>query len=205
MLKFWELAPSPNSTKVRMALRFKKIAFEAIPVEMTERSAVIKVSGQELAPVIEDRGIVLNDSEAILYYLDANYPDSPRLFPPERQGRYACDAWKKTLEARVGSAWIPLFRHTLGFGDDPGEAGVKKYHTALAWLENELGERQHFQGPESPISDLRVAQWAAYGLPGAALMKRVPLFQKLKEAYEVPAGRFKKLEAFVAPWNDRLA
>ena len=32
MLKFYELAPSPNNTKVRMALRFKGVDFDALPV-----------------------------------------------------------------------------------------------------------------------------------------------------------------------------
>lgn len=205
MLKFWELAPSPNSTKVRMALRFKGIDFEAVPVDMMERDSVIKVSGQELTPVIEDRGIILNDSEAILQYLDANYPDTPRLFPADREGRSACDAWKKTLDEKVVTAWMPVFFHILGFGDDPGEAGVKQYHTAMTWLENEMGEDKHYQSPESPICDLRVAQWVTYGLAGQALMERAPLFRKIKEAYGIPAGRFKKLEEFVAPWNERLA
>ena len=81
MLRFHELAPSPNNVKVRLALRYKDIPFDTIPVQAAERSPVLEVSGQVNTPVIEDRGIVLNDSEAILQYLDANYPDRPRLFP----------------------------------------------------------------------------------------------------------------------------
>ena len=103
MLKFYELAPSPNNTKVRMALRFKGIEFEAIPVDPRDRTAVIEASGQELTPVIADRGIVLNDSEAILQYLDANYPDTPRLFPPERAGRKMCDRWKRKIDIYMGT------------------------------------------------------------------------------------------------------
>jgi len=75
MLRFWELPPSPNNTKVRMALRFKGIDFETLPVNPRERSDVVAVSGQELTPVIEDRGIVLNDSEAILVPLFARFRD----------------------------------------------------------------------------------------------------------------------------------
>ena len=65
MLKFYELSPSPNNTKVRMALRYKDIEFEAISVDPSARSTMIEVSGQELTPVIEDRGVVINDSEDI--------------------------------------------------------------------------------------------------------------------------------------------
>ena len=54
MLRFWELSPSPNNTKVRMALRYKKIDFEAVPVDPFKRQPVLDVSGQELTPVVED-------------------------------------------------------------------------------------------------------------------------------------------------------
>ena len=43
MLIFHELAPSPNNTKVRMALRFKQIPFEVKPVAGRERAAVLLV------------------------------------------------------------------------------------------------------------------------------------------------------------------
>lgn len=80
-MKLWELAPSPNNTKVRMALRYKGIPFEVAPVEPSDRAPVLAASGQEATPVIEDRGIVMPESEAILHYLDANYPDTPGCSP----------------------------------------------------------------------------------------------------------------------------
>ena len=81
MLRFHELAPSPNSIKARLALRAKGLEFEAVAVDMRDRAAVVTLSGQELTPVIEDKGIVLNDSEAIIHYLDANYRgDAERLY-----------------------------------------------------------------------------------------------------------------------------
>ena len=108
MLRLRELSPSPNNTKIRMALRFKGIDFEAVPVDPADRRTLVEVSGQELSPVIEDRGIVLNDSEAILQYLDANYPDTPRLFPADRS-RNRCEAWKTELDSKIMPTWLPVF------------------------------------------------------------------------------------------------
>ena len=107
MLRFWELSPSPNSVKVRMALRYKGIEFEAIPVDPLDRAPLREISGQDLSPVIEDRGIVLNDSEAILQYLDANYPSAPRLFPADRS-RKQCEAWKLELDSEIVPTWLPV-------------------------------------------------------------------------------------------------
>ena len=203
MLKFWELAPSPNNTKVRMALRFKGIEFEAIPVDPFDRAPVIEVSGQELTPVIADRGIVLNDSEAILHYLDANYPDTPRLYPSDRAGRKACDAWKRKLDREVATAWSPIFSSVLKFGDPHTPEQRQAFENALRSLEDELGDRDSFR-PEAPVCDLRVAEWATYALPGEALLKRIRLWRKFQEACGIEPGTFPRLERFLGPWNERL-
>jgi glutathione S-transferase len=205
MLKFWELSPSPNNTKVRMALRFKGIEFEAIPVNPRDRGGVVEASGQELTPVIEDRGIVLNESEAILAYLDANYRDTPRLSPSDRAGRKRADAWKIKLDESVMAYWMPVFLCGIGRRDSFEPSARQGFEDFLKGLEDELDDAHGFCGAELPICDLRVAQWATYALPGAGLVERVPLFGKLRELFGVEPGGLPALEKFLEPWNERLA
>ena len=203
MLKFWELAPSPNNTKVRMALRFKGIEFEAVAVDPRDRSAVVQASGQELTPVIEDRGIVLNDSEAILHYLDANYRDAPRLWAADRAGRKVCDEWKDRLDREVASKWLPVFLAILGYREGFTPEEVRAYHDALARLQDELGERDSFHA-DFPVCDLRVAQWAVYALPGPAFLERAPFMVRIHEAFALEPGSLPALERFLEPWQERL-
>ena len=206
MLKFWELAPSPNSTKIYMALRYKGVEFEAIAVDPAERGPVIDVSGQELTPVIQDRGITLNDSEAILQYLDANYTDSPRLFPRNRAGRHECDEWKRTLDERVAAHWIPVFVYGFGRRDALDEDALRRFQDALAWLDEEIGDRTSFKDdPDMAVCDLRVAEWATYAFPGDAFVARVRLFRKFRELFGMETGSLPRLERFLEPWNARLA
>jgi glutathione S-transferase len=206
MLTFWELSPSPNNTKVRLALRFKGIGFEAVPVDPLDRTAVLEASGQELTPVIRDRGIVLNDSEAILQYLDANYLETPRLFPRSRAGRKACDAWQRRLDETVAAHWLPGFLHCIGLREDLDRDSVERYRRALADLNEELGDRASFHDdPEMAVCDLRVAEWATYALPGAGLLRRVEWFGKFRDTFGVEPGSLTHLERFLEPWNERLA
>lgn len=206
MLEFWELAPSPNNTKVRMALRFKGIDFEARPVDPRDREELRRRSGQELSPVIEDRGIVLNDSEAILQYLDANYRETPRLFPRLRAGRRECESWKKQTDEQVAAHWLPGFFYAIRRRDELDRASLQRFRDALARLDEQLGHRDSFNDdPEMAICDLRVAEWAVYALPGEGLIRRVRLFAKFRELYGVEPGSLPNLERFLAPWNDRLA
>lgn len=205
MLKLYELAPSPNNTKVRMALRFKGIDFEAIPVDPRDRSAVLDLSGQEATPVIADRGIVLNDSEAILQYLDANYRDKPRLFPPDKEGRRVCDAWREELDGRLAVYWAPVFFHALGLRSDPDPTARERFAEGLRWLEGELEGGGPVRGADKPVCDLRVAEWATYAFPGQGLLTRVPYWAKFQEAFGLDAADFPNLVRFLEPWNERLA
>ena len=203
-MRFWELAPSPNGTKIRMALRFKGIEFEAIPVEPADRSALREVSGQDLSPVIEDRGIVLPDSEAILQFLDANYPETPRLFPSDRKGRKRSDAWKTRLDSEVARHWLPIFLHAIGRADSYPDTSPGLFREALGVLEAELGNAGTFDA-KAPIQDLRVAEWVTYALPSDDVVTRVPVFGRTREMFAVAPGSLPRLERLVEPWNARLA
>ncbi len=206
MLKFYELAPSPNNTKLHMALRYKGIPFEVVSVHPADRQVVLEVSGQELTPVIQDKGIVLNDSESILHYLDANYRDAPRLFPGSRAGRKACDRWREDLDQSVAVQWAPVFFHAIGMREDLDSEALERFQEALASLDEKLGDRDSFHDdPEMVVCDLSVAVWATYALPGEGLLERVGLFRKFKDVFAVEPGSLPNLERFLGPWNERLA
>ena len=202
MLKLWELAPSPNNLKVWMALRFKGIPFETASVDPRDRKAVLAVSGQELTPVIEDRGIVLNDSEAILHYLDANYRDLPRLYPSSGDGRRECDAFDARLDRDVASGWLPVFLYGIGVQPSYDDEDRTSYRDGLRRLDAELGGKDSFR-PEAPVCDLRVAVWASYAIPGPRLLKRVPLFGKFKELFAIPESSLPNLSRFMKPWDEK--
>ena len=69
-----------NNIKVRLALTYKGLPFEFKTIEPSDREEVNRVSGQFLTPTMVDGDVVLFDSGAILRYLDANYPETPKLF-----------------------------------------------------------------------------------------------------------------------------
>jgi len=205
MLKFYELAPSPNNMKVRMALRFKGIPFESIKVDFFDRQPIRDASGQDGTPIIKDKGIVLNDSEAILNYLDTNYPDTPRLMPSALKGRYACDKWKTMLDYKVAKPWFKVWRYVLKRLDTLDVDARKEYAEALHWMNDEIGDRSSFHyDPEMVVCDLRIALWAVYGLPGDGLLQRVGLLKSSKKAFDLDEIDYPNLVRFLGPWNDLL-
>ncbi len=59
-------------------------------IDYSDRSEVERVSGQGLVPVIEDEGLVVADSTAILRHLESRHPDPP-LWPAEPARRAELD------------------------------------------------------------------------------------------------------------------
>jgi glutathione S-transferase len=71
---------STNVERVALALGYKGLEVESVVIDYSDRSAVERVSGQGLVPVIDDDGRVVADSIRILSYLEERYPE-PQLCP----------------------------------------------------------------------------------------------------------------------------
>ncbi len=65
-----------------MRSRTSSIEVEWIDVDPNDRSEVVRVSGQELVPVLVDGDRILTDSPVILEYLEERFPDPP-LYPAD--------------------------------------------------------------------------------------------------------------------------
>ncbi|KAJ7505487.1 glutathione S-transferase [Mycena galericulata] len=86
---------SPNTWKVRYALNYKGLAYKTVWVEYPDIADHCKSIGAEHTmirkdgtpyyslPVIQDpkTGTIVSDSTSIIEYLDATYPDTPRVIP----------------------------------------------------------------------------------------------------------------------------
>lgn len=101
-VRVWRIPYSTNVERVALALAHKGLAVEWVDVHPADRSEVVRVSGQELVPVLEHDGGILSDSPRILEFLEERYPEPP-LLPPEparrAEIRVFCDwfnrVWKR--------------------------------------------------------------------------------------------------------------
>ena len=83
MLNLYSYFRSSASYRVRIALNLKGVSWETIPVNLlkSEQSgeAFLEKNEQGLVPALDIGGTVLNQSMAIIEYLDETYPDPPLL------------------------------------------------------------------------------------------------------------------------------
>lgn len=81
-LRLYRFPFSTNVERVALALAHKGLEAESVWVDPNDRSEVVRVSGQELVPVLVDGERVIADSTAILEHLDERFPERP-LYPAD--------------------------------------------------------------------------------------------------------------------------
>src|SRR5437867_3749373 len=104
-LKLYELPGSPNNVKARLALGYKKLAYDSEPLKLDgypgDRSKIVAVSGQPLTPVLVHGDTVVFDSAAIIRYLDANFRQTPPLFSSDHQEMAVIEDWELYTKTKL--------------------------------------------------------------------------------------------------------
>lgn len=95
-MRVYRVPFSTNVERVALAAAHKGIELEYVDVPYDDRSEVLRVSGQELVPVLVDGERVIADSPVILDYLEERFPEPP-LYPADPARR---------AEARVFVDWF---------------------------------------------------------------------------------------------------
>ena len=70
---------STNVERVSLVLAHKRLQAEWVDHDPADRSELMRLSGQELVPVLEHEGRALTDSPVILEYLERRFPEPPLL------------------------------------------------------------------------------------------------------------------------------
>jgi glutathione S-transferase len=82
MLRLYRFRYSTNVERVALALAYKGLEVESIPVDPADRAPLRAATGQDLVPVLVDGDELVTDSTRIIHHLEARFPDPP-LFPAD--------------------------------------------------------------------------------------------------------------------------
>jgi glutathione S-transferase len=121
---------STNVERIALAAGHKGVAVDWVDVPADDRSAVVRVSGQGLVPVLVDGELVVQDSPAILRLLEERFPE-PRLWPADPAARAGADVFVEWFNL----VWkLPPNRIAAGApeeGDEASLAGWNELFEAL--------------------------------------------------------------------------
>jgi RNA polymerase-associated protein len=150
MLTLYDAARCPYCARVRIVLAEKRIDFEAIEIDLSDRPAwIYEKNATGRVPVVEENGWVLPESAVIMEFLEERYPEPPLL---------ASDPADRAL-ARL---WI--FRHddftspyyALRRGED---GAAERLDVELAKLDAALAFRPWLGGSEYGLADVAYVPW----------------------------------------------
>ena len=199
-ITLYNLPPSPNSMKVRIALNYKQLPFDRVDIDFEdeERATLVQVSGQPLAPVLKHGDSVVYDSRAILRYLDCNFRDTapllstdrPTMRELEQEENYA----RGPIAAPIGIMFEQLFAEN---GPDAAacQEASRMIHDATAPYEERLQNQQFLNGDQMTLVDVTAAPYVFYAmLPPELGGPDNPLHQVFIDHYELGEGRDKTRE-----------
>jgi len=129
-----------NNFKVRIALGYKKIPYTYHKIDPADRSGILRISGQHLTPVMVHGDRVLFDSAAILRYLDANFPATPKLYGKSFQDQWAIEDLETFARFTLASPMTSIVHHRKS-GGTVDEAMQSRAQAAFSAAATELAER----------------------------------------------------------------
>jgi glutathione S-transferase len=190
------LPPSPNNTKVMIALAYKGIDYDPILVDgrvPDGRTAIIEGTGQSLTPSIDHNGIKLFDSCAILRYVDANF-EGPALFSADRDTHKAIESWENYHRFGIGPQLGGAFGMFFGGLDDADQIAAINIgiHEATAKIEEALAEdggRDWLVGDHMTAADITIACFVAFACYTDEQAAMSPVWKWMQERFTLGEGR----------------
>jgi glutathione S-transferase len=187
MLKIWGRDNSSNVRKVRWAAEEMGLPYEHIPAGgtfgITKDAAYQAMNPNGLVPCIEDDGLVLWESNAIVRYLAAKHG---KLWPSDPAVRAAGDKWmdwaNSTLHPALRDAFIGLLRTPPEKRNQAAiEASAQNTAKVLAIVDAALARQPYLSGEEFAMGDIPVGSYV-YGWYGLPLQR--PVLPHLDAWYE---------------------
>jgi maleylpyruvate isomerase len=163
-MKLYSFFRSSAAYRVRLALSIKDVPFETITLNLPkgEHRApdFVSLNPHRTIPVIDDDGVVLMQSLAIIEYLDARYP-IPRLIPTDTIERARVQAFAQVIACEIHPLNnLRVLRHLrteLGLDEERVNKWVRHWiGESFVSLEALLGESagRYSFGDELTIADV---------------------------------------------------
>jgi len=146
-----------NNLKVQVALAHKGLDYEFRTIDPADRSEVLRISGQFLTPVMVDGRTVLFDSAAILRYLDANFPDTPKLYGGDRNEQWEIEDWERFGRGPLAEPMMRMVHARVAgqaVDDELRAAAARDLEAALLTLERRLAGRTWIVGQTMSAADI---------------------------------------------------
>ena len=168
-IKLYNFPRSGHAHRVELMLSLLKLPTELILVDLAKgehkQPAFLALNAFGQVPVIDDQGVVLADSNAILVYLAQKYGNG-RWLPADPVGAAKVQRWLSVAAGPI--AFGPARARLITvFGAPYNAAEVIAYaHTVLKVVDHELANTPYLAGTEPTIADVAAYSYIAHAPEG---------------------------------------
>ncbi|WCL50327.1 glutathione S-transferase family protein [Leptospira sp. GIMC2001] len=174
MIKIHGFPTSNYYNKVKLALLEKEIEFEEVRAVPTKSGEFLDISPMGRIPIIEVNGQFVRETQAILEFLEEEYPDKLSLLPKDNYARARVREITLMTDNYFDLAVRPLFPYVFFGKQDPPtelvEKCMKKVRFAWTALSKVIDCQNFAVGDEFSFADITaMATW----VPVQATVKKI--------------------------------
>jgi len=194
MIKLYGVSLSGHTHRVRLFLSLLGLPYSEIPVDLAKgehkRPEFLALNPFGQVPVLDDDGLILSDSTAILVYLAGKYADQgwwPRDVVTQAQiQRWLSAASGPIYNGPNCARLVKVFKRDLDL-----ERAKSIAHQFFAVLESHLAERKFLVGGGPTIADIATYSYIAVAPEGEVSLEPYPNIRAW-------LGRIEGLSGFLA-------
>jgi len=168
-IRLYRSALSGHAHRVQLFLSLLSLPFDMIDVDLrngqNKRPEYLAMNPFGQVPVIDDDGVVLYDSNAILVYLARKYGDE-RWMPADALGQAKVQQWLSLAAGPIFAGPCSARLATLFGAPVDLERAQASAHRLLATLETQFTARQFALGEHATIADVAAYTYIAHAPEG---------------------------------------
>jgi glutathione S-transferase len=176
-MKLYDMELSGNCYKIRLFCALRGLKYDSVPIDLMQgehkQAAFLKLNPRGQVPVLDDDGIVLWDSMAILVYLARKYGDEP---------------WLPTSPEPLAQVmqWLALSQNEILYGLARARAAMRFNRpwdipqcqelgkAGLVVFENHLNGREWLVGDRPTLADISCYPYVALSPEGGVSLSEFP-------------------------------
>ncbi|WP_043274703.1 glutathione S-transferase [Pseudomonas sp. PH1b] len=176
-IKFYNFPRSGHAHRVELMLSLLDLPTETIFVDLAKgehkQADFLALNSFGQVPVIDDQGVVLADSNAILVYLAQRYGRG-RWLPTDPVGAAQVQRWLSVAAGQIAFGPAAARLVTVFGAPFNAEEVIARSHALLKVMEQELASRPFLVGQEPTIADVAGYSYIAHAPEGNVSLADYP-------------------------------
>ncbi|MEL0615960.1 glutathione S-transferase [Cobetia marina] len=169
---------SGHCHRVELMLALLDIPYETVDLDMANGAHkapdFLKISPFGQVPAIEDNGVFLSDSNAILVYLTQRYDGEQRFMPSDALAAAEVQRWLSVAAGEIAAGPCTARLVTVFGAPFNHEQAIARAHALFDVMESHLEQRHYLVGERLTLADIAAYSYIAHAPEGGASLSPYP-------------------------------